>query len=128
MAKGSPSRQAIGTLVFLCAGPLLWAAQLTLIYGPQSSLCAYGVGTSEGGSNPLVAGLVLIVSAACMGLAAAALLKPGSAYELATGVRPSGETWPFLVWVMRALAALSLLAMLYAGLGALLLPACAQLR
>ncbi|KKB12731.1 hypothetical protein VE25_05740 [Devosia geojensis] len=118
----------MGTLVFLCLGPLLWAVQLTLIYGPQSSLCAYGIGTGQGGSNLLVAGLILIVSALCMGLAAAALLRPGAAYELATGTRPSGETWPFLTWVMRALAALSLLAMLYAGLGALLLPACAQLR
>jgi len=118
----------MGTLVFLCIGPLLWAAQLMLIYGPQSSLCAYGIGTDAGGGNPLVVGIIVIVSALCIGLTAAALLRPEAAYALVTGARPSGETWPFLTWVMRALAALSLLAMLYAALGAVLLPACAQLR
>ena len=118
----------MGTLVFLCIGPLFWAAQLMLIYGPQSSLCAYRIGTVAGGSNPLVIGLIVVVSVLCIGLTAAALLRPAAAYSLITGTQPSGETWPFITWVMRALAALSLLAMLYAALGAFLLPACAQLR
>ena len=39
--RNSP-RQMIGTLVFLIAGPILWAVDLTVIYGAQSSLCAFG--------------------------------------------------------------------------------------
>ena len=43
---------------FLLAGPILWAAHLFLVYGPQSALCAIGQ------TDEPVTMLVLIVTAA----------------------------------------------------------------
>lgn len=128
MRDTSSNRQMIGTLIFILIGPILWAVQLTLIYGAQSSLCAFGVGVGANGSNALAAGTVIATTVVCMGLAALALIRPDGSYELITGTHPPGEQRRFLVGVLRALGGLSLLAMLYAGLGAALLPACAQLR
>lgn len=128
MRDTSSNRQMIGTLIFIMTGPILWAAQLTLIYGSQSSLCAFGVGVGSGGNNPLAAGAVIGATVLCMILAGVALARPEASFGLITGVTTPGDQWRFLRAVMRILTGLSLLAMLYAGLGAVLLPACAQLR
>lgn len=118
----------IGTLVFVMVGPILWAAHLMLIYGSQSSLCAFEVGLGLGGNSPLAAGAVLGGTVLCMVLSGEALAKPEATFGLITGIAEPGNQWHFLRAVMRMLTGLSLLAMLYAGLGAVLLPACAQLR
>jgi hypothetical protein len=128
MRDTASTRQMIGTLVFIMLGPILWAVQLTLIYGAQSSLCAFGVGVGSDGGNMLAAGIVIAASAMCMVLAGVALARPDASYGLITSAGVPSEQRGFLVGVMRLLAGLSLLAMLYAGLGAVLLPACAQLR
>ncbi|GLQ55343.1 hypothetical protein [Devosia nitrariae] len=128
MRDTSSNRQMIGTLIFILIGPILWALQLTLIYGAQSSLCAFEVGIGANGGNVLAAGTVIGASVLCMALAVAAFVMPGASYRLITGASSPDDQWPFLTSVMRILAGLSLLAMLYAALGAVLLPACAQLR
>jgi hypothetical protein len=128
MRDTASTRQMIGTLVFIMLGPILWAVQLTLIYGAQSSLCAFGVGVGADGNNALAAGVVIAASVVCMALVGVALARPDIGYGLITGAGMPGEQRGFLVGVMRLLAGLSLLAMFYAGLGAVLLPACAQLR
>lgn len=128
MPDRSSNRRMIGTLVFMLIGPILWALQLMLTYGAQSSLCAFAAGSTTGGSNPAASWTVIALTGACMILAATAMLIPSRSYRLVTGAEPPPEQRNFLVWTMRALTALSLLAMLYAGLGAAFLPACAQVR
>ena len=56
------TRRTIGTIVFLLAGPILWSLHLTLIYGPQSALCATGQGTGTDGDNPAVVASVGVVT------------------------------------------------------------------
>jgi hypothetical protein len=123
----SQPRRTIGTLLYLLAGPLLWAAHLTVIYGSQSSLCAFDIGETAAGNNSLATTVILVATAVCIGLVVAMTLRPQSIFGwLALGeVSPDR---PFLVWAMRLLSALSVLAILYVGLAAIILPACAQLR
>lgn len=128
MRDTASNRQMIGTLIFIMIGPILWAAQLTLIYGSQSSLCAFGIGVGADGGNALAAGIVVAATVLCMALGAVAMARPETSYGLITGAHVPDEQWGFLIRVMRVLAGLSLLAMFYAALGAVLLPACAQLR
>jgi len=123
----SESRRTIGTLIFILTGPLLWAGHLTAIYGSQSSMCAFGVGTSDGGQNLLVSGIIGVVTLAFVALIGVAMARPHTVLGwLARREPPPDRT--FLTWVMRLLAALSALAIIYAGAAAIILPACAQLR
>ncbi|MHA6298328.1 hypothetical protein [Devosia sp. CAU 1758] len=123
MDDRNSSRQMIGTLVFLIAGPILWAIDLMLIYGAQSSLCAFG-------ALPLP-GVSIIVGGTSVGLALMAggiWLWPEPSFRTLAGTSPPTDQWPFLRGTMRLLAALSALAMLYFAAAALLLPACGGLR
>ena len=72
--------------------------------------------------------LVVALTIVIAGLAGAGMVRPGLVYRVFTGVQPNSEQWPFLVFVMRSLTALSILAMAYAGTGALMLAACGALR
>ncbi len=123
MSDATSSRQMIGTLVFLIFGPICWALQLTTVYGMQSALCAF-----QTVSTPTVSVLVVTLTAVIAGLAGAGLVRPGLVYRILTGVQPHSEQWPFLVFVMRSLTALSILAMAYSGTGALMLSSCCGLR
>ncbi|WP_338721248.1 hypothetical protein [Devosia sp. XK-2] len=123
MDDRTSSRQMIGTLVFLIFGPVLWAANLTVIYGAQSSLCAFG-------ALPPAA-IALLIGAATLALVAAAILAliwPAGLFHRLTGVSAPAEQWPFLSGVMRLLAGLSVLAMIYFGAAILVMPTCAPLR
>lgn len=120
-------RRTIGTLVFLLIGPLAWAAHFTVIYGAQSSLCAFDAGETAAGTNPLAGLIILVATLAGIGGVALAAWRPFPVLSwLAPGEAPHDRA--FLAFVMRALAALSGLAMLYAGIASIVLPACAQLR
>ena len=123
MSDATSSRQMIGTLVFLIFGPICWALQLTTVYGMQSALCAF-----QAVSMTTVTVLVVALTIVIAGLAGAGMVRPGLVYRVFTGVQPNSEQWPFLVFVMRSLTALSILAMAYAGTGALMLAACGALR
>lgn len=118
------SRQMIGTLAFLLTGPILWAADLTAIYGAQSSLCAFGA------IGPNSIGWLVIATSALLLLAdIIALARPRMVFHLLTGTSPPDESqWTFLAGVMRVLAGLSALTITYFALAAVLLRACAQLR
>jgi hypothetical protein len=117
------NRQMIGTLVFLLSGPMIWAADLAMIYGAQSSLCAFGVLDQEG-----VGVLVVASTAVLIVLDGALILRPRPFFRLLTSAPPPEAQWGFLRGAMRLLAVLSVLAMIYFCAAALLLPACAQLR
>ncbi|WP_338610319.1 hypothetical protein V6617_08110 [Pelagibacterium nitratireducens] len=123
MSEVSSSRRMVATLVFLIFGPICWALQLTAVYGGQSALCAFG-----SVDQPLVSGWVLAVSVLAGLACGAGIVWTKQTYTLFTGGSPAGEQWSFLAFVMRALSALSLLAIAYAAIGAIMLPACGGLR
>jgi hypothetical protein len=109
----------LSAAAFLLAGPILWAAHLFLVYGPQSALCA--MGRPDGP----VTMLVLLVTAVFAVPLAVLLAAPGTAVRL---LRLGTEDRRFSVSVMRWLSALSLAGVLLAGAAALLVDPCAQLR
>lgn len=120
--RNSP-RQMIGTLVFLIAGPILWAFDMTAIYGAQSSLCAFASLPA-----PVISAVVGIVSVAVALFAGGIWLRPEPTFRALVGAAPPGDQWPFICGTMRVLTALSALAMIYFAAAALLLPACGGLR
>jgi hypothetical protein len=126
---GTPSnRQGIGTLIFILFGPIVWAVHLTLIYGGQSSLCAFHVGEDKSGGNTIVVAIILITTAVLIAAVGFSAVRANFVHTLIARAAPCAEQIGFIVTIMRILAGLSILAMLYAGIGAVLLPACDQLR
>ena len=122
MSDVASSRRMMAAFVFIIYGPICWALQLALIYGSQSALCAFGADWGP------VTTAVLVLSLATIALASAGSVWPATVYRLLAGIEAPAGQWPFMRFVMRLLTGLALLAMLYAALGALLLPACAVLR
>lgn len=120
--RGS-SRQMIGTLIFLIIGPALWAANLTVIYGAQSSLCAFSA-LPPPSIGLVVAGASLFLTL----LAVCCLVWPLPVFAWLTGSAPPKSQWPFLRGTTRALGALSVLAMIYFTAAVAFLPACDGLR
>ncbi len=125
--KYRSNRQDMGTLVFILTGPIIWAIHLTLVYGSQSSLCAFNAGESATGRN-VVVGIILAVTVLCIAATGYSAARPGFVHALIARASLPAEQAGFIVTVMRILAGLSILAMFYAGLGAVMLPACEQLR
>lgn len=121
------NRQDMGTLVFILTGPIVWALHLTLVYASQSSLCAFNAGESAAGKSIVVA-IILAATVLCIAAAGYSAARPGVVHALIARAALPAEQAGFIVAVMRILAWLSMLAMLYAGMGAVMLPACEQLR
>ncbi|GHA36075.1 hypothetical protein GCM10007989_35170 [Devosia pacifica] len=128
MGEAKTTPRPIGTLVFLMAGPILWAAHLTLIYGSQSALCGFAVGTGPSGSNTLASASVIAGTVLVLGLLLALLIWPHPVYKTLSGAKMPGDQQPLMLFVMRFLNGLSILAVLYAGVAVQLLDACADLR
>lgn len=122
------NRQGMGTLVFILIGPIIWAVHLTLIYGSQSSLCAFNLGEDRAGGNGVVIAIILAATAACMAIVGFSAVRAGFVHALIARAAPPAEQVGFIVAIMRILAGLSILAIFYGGLGAVILPACDQLR
>lgn len=120
--------QGIGTLVFILVGPIVWAAHLTLIYGSHASLCALNMGEDGSGGNGAVAAIILFATIAGIAAVGFSAVRPGFVHALIARIAPSAEQVGFIVKIMRVLAGLSMLAMLYTSLGAVILPACEPLR
>jgi len=107
-------------LIWAVAGPMIWAAHFFLMYAAQTALCtampgrAAGHVTSAGIALTAVAGLALLVLIG---------------HRFATTHRDQGPdiapSRPFLGHVQVALAALSLLAVIWAAVAAAALPVCA---
>lgn len=123
MDDRNSSRQMIGTLVFILTGPILWAAELTAIYGAQSSLCAFGAVPQV-----TVGWLVIAISLVLLLADIVAIVRPFPLFNLLVGGSPPPDQRAFILGAMRGLGSLSALAMLYFMLAATFLPACAQLR
>ncbi|HJT50980.1 MAG TPA: hypothetical protein VJ734_03480 [Nitrosospira sp.] len=124
----SSNRQGIGTLIFILVGPIVWAVHLTLIYGSQSSLCAFNLGEDRSGGNSTVVAIILIATAVFIATVGFSAVRANFVHTLIARTAPSAEQVGFIVTIMRILAGLSILAMLYGGIGAVILPACDQLR
>ena len=122
------NRQGIGTLVFILFGPIVWAVHLTLIYSSQSSLCAFNLAEDRAWGNNAIVYIILIATAVFIVVAGFSAVRASFVYALITRTDPPPEQIGFIITVMRILAGLSIVAMLYAGLGAVILPACGQLR
>ncbi|SCY09732.1 hypothetical protein SAMN05216420_102287 [Nitrosospira sp. Nl5] len=122
------NRQGMGTLVFILFGPIVWAVHLTLIYGSQSSLCAFNPGEDRAGGDGLVISIILAATAVCIAIVGFSAVRAGSVHALIARVAPPAEQVGFILATMRVLAGLSILAMFYGGLGAVILPGCDQLR
>lgn len=129
MKAGNDPGPFAGAFLYFLAGPLIWAGHLFLVYAPQSALCAFRV-TRFAAVDPL---LIRILVGAVTAIAATALvlalcLPEKSARLLRADGFLEGENGPFMIRVMRLLAALSLAGVLWAGAAALLADPCAQFR
>jgi hypothetical protein len=124
----SANRQGIGTLIFILVGPIVWTLHLILIYGSQSSLCAFNLSADKSGENATVVAIVLVATIVCVAAVGFSAIRVSFVHTLIARADPPAEQMGFIVTIMRILAGLSILAMFYAGLGAVILPACEQLR
>jgi hypothetical protein len=111
------SRRWLADLAVLLAGPLVWAAHFFSVYGADALICT-GPGAASRGEEVLPVAAVLTV-AAMVGL----LGILGRQFAISRQARQTSKT---LFWrdAPTALAALAGLAVLWAALPALLLPAC----
>jgi hypothetical protein len=129
MKAGNDPASVVAALLYLLYGPLFWAGHLFLVYAPQSVLCAFRI-TGVASVNPLlieaVVGAVTVLSA--LALVLALWLPRTIARLLRAAALLEGESGPFMISVMRLLAALSLAGVLWAGATTLFLEACPQLR
>jgi hypothetical protein len=120
-----PHRSTIATILCLLFGPIVWATHLMTIYAAHTVLCAHGTAGSMGGgidASVSVAAAATILALILM--ASAAGMVSGSA----DGFGPPAEQQCFLRRVMLWLTALSVLAVIWSGITAAVIPACAPLR
>ena len=129
MQRGEDPAGVAPALVFLLAGPLLWAGHLFLVYALQSMLCAFRI-TGTASVEPLVIEIVIVLLT--LAVAGALLLSIRQPQVTARVLRAAGlldgENGAFMISVMRLLSALSLAGVLWAGASVLLLETCPQLR
>lgn len=127
-SDGRRERSSVaGTILFLLAAPILWSLHLLLIYGPQSSLCAFA--TAEFGYvSAKISWIVIGVTFVVLALLSTLFLRMhqvAALLRVRTGELLEAE---FAISVARYLTVLSLLGVAWAGATALLLDACSQLR
>jgi len=108
-----PEPPVIPFLVFLMAGPLIWAVHFAVLYGGHTLLCAAAL---DMWAKPLVAAATILA-----GLAILALLHRPDVWARRLGL---GAVGPYRTDLARLLAALSGLAVLWGGATALVLTAC----
>jgi len=128
MKAGNDSAPIAGAILYLLAGPIIWAAHLLLVYGPQSALCAFRV-TGMAAAEPwLISALVAGVTVLAMAAIALILWRPRRTARFFRFDTASDGQRSFVISVMRLLAVLSLIGIAWAGATTLLLAPCAQLR
>jgi hypothetical protein len=112
---------ATGTLVYLCVGPLVWSAHLLTVYGAHALLC-------ETDADPALPALFIIVTtvAAAAALALGWMLRTPLAALLSVARAASGRATYDAVFGVLVL--LSLVAVIWAGVAALLIDACVATR
>ncbi|WP_262270178.1 MULTISPECIES: hypothetical protein [Microvirga] len=117
------TRRRTGQVALMLAGLLAWAVQFTVIYGATSTLCGLDRADATLLGTGAVQAVILITTFAAFLAAAAAL-----SWSLRTQRRMSGQAAPadrFMTQAGALIGGLSLIAILWQGLPALILPACA---
>lgn len=129
METGNDPGPVAGALAYLMAGPLIWVGHLFLVYVPQSALCAFRI-TRVASVDPLLIRTIIggVTAIAAAALVLALCMPKKSARLVGAAAFLEGENGPFMIRVMRLLAALSLAGVLWAGATALLLQPCPQFR
>lgn len=128
MKAGDDTGPIFGAILYILAGPIIWAGHLLLAYGPQSAVCAFrvtGYAEIERWVVPaFIGGLTLLSVAPLLFL----LLRPLQAARLLRVADHAGDDRSFMRVVMQLLAALSLAGVIWAGGTAFILDPCGQLR
>jgi hypothetical protein len=112
---------ALGTLVFIMWGAIVWGLQLTAVYVGHTWLCALRVPAVT--TDVLMAALTALAITAILPILAA----PGPSARFA-GLRTGDGDSRHLTSIARVIAALSLVATLWTGATAVFLQACAFAR
>jgi hypothetical protein len=116
-----PRASATGTLAYLLLGPLIWAVQLTLIYGGHTLLCV--------AESPPASPMALVAgTTAAAFLATAVALFFRTALARGFGIGPDAAGRGTLVALARLLDLLSLFAIAWSGSTIALLEACVAAR
>lgn len=119
---------AVGTIVFLLFGPIVWAGHFAFCYGMQSVACTLA-SVGQGGSIPVrIDGLIWLATLAAAGLIVAALLARRALASLLRADVWSASQSAFQRRTMSWLATLSLFAVIALAVGTLLIDSCALLR
>lgn len=116
-----PQPSTTGTLFYLLFGLIVWAAQLTLLYGAHTLVCALGASTAI---NTVIVGSVTIIAAAALLLL---LLFQNRAARIC-GLPPRAEDRGTYDAITRTVCLLSLIAVFWTGMTAVIIEACAQGR
>jgi hypothetical protein len=113
-------------VLFVLAGPLLWAGHLFLVYGVHSVTCA--VGSRWIVPSALIQSSVIPITLGAMALLVLALRFPGCVARVLRYERTDRHSWTFFVRVARLLSLLSLMGVIWAGAAVFVLDACRSLR
>ena len=128
MKAGDDPGPVAGVILYMLAGPLIWAAHLFLVYGPQSALCAFRVTGVAQVDVWLVSAFTAVVSLLAVVPLIWLLWRPKESARLFRADAFLDDDNAFQPVVMRVLAALSLAGVIWVGAAVLMLDACAQLR
>lgn len=117
----------VGTLLFMLFGPLIWAADLLVVYGGHASYCAAG-DRLPGDAEAVLPMLLWAATAAAGLIIAAGIVWPSLVRTVLRAMPATSPEAGFMERVMRWLALLSLFGVAFMGLALTLVPICAQLR
>lgn len=119
--RPGPRPSVPGTLACLLFGPILWAVQFTVVYASHTLVC------SQGGSAPAGHGIVIGTSVALAAAIIAFLLLP-ERFARGLGLPPGMDSRSTYLRIARVGAVLGLVAIVWTGLTAVIVDACAQAR
>ena len=119
MRAAQISTGSIKELAFALTGPVLWAAHFFAVYMTEALLC-------NGGTSSPAVGVVrpIGVTLTVIAITALGVLVTWQALPLRRPQRGDSRNAHFLREISIALAAIALLAVIWGGLPAMLLPAC----
>ncbi|WP_151613541.1 hypothetical protein [Sinorhizobium alkalisoli] len=121
--KEAPIASAI---LFLLAGPILWATHLLLVYGVQSAACA--VGNSAMAPSVLIQASVILATLGAILLLCFSLFFPGRLAHMLRYEMPEPHNRTFSVRVERLLSLLSLMGVVWSGASVFQIDVCGLLR
>jgi hypothetical protein len=128
MKAGNDAGPLAGGIFYLLIGPIIWTAHLLLVYGPQSTLCAFRTDGMIAVDPFVISALVSIITAVSIAALALVLWRPRQVARLLRFDAAARTDRRFATSVMRLLTALSLAGVTWAGAVALFLDPCDQLR